>query len=63
MYMAHLLENKYLIGKGADLIKFSLTLGALCFLMVQAPDQAGQIIGTAGAFILGGSKLREKLGL
>lgn len=61
--MVHPLENKYLIGKGTELIKFSLTLGALCFMMVHAPDQAGQIMTTVGAFVLGGSKIKGKIGL
>jgi hypothetical protein len=55
--------KKYIVDQSVRLIKFSLTLGLLCFLTIRFPNEASQIISTVGAYILGGSKLGEKLGI
>lgn len=55
--------KKYKLNKISELIKFCFSLALICFLIIKAPNQATQVVGTAGAFILGGSKFRGKLGL
>lgn len=54
--------NKYM-EQGMGLLKYCFTLLLLYFLVLNAPDQASQLVTTAGAFILGASKLHSKLGL
>lgn len=56
-------DQRYLISKVTELVKFALTLGLICFLVTKAPDQISQIIGIAGAFVLGGSKIKTALGI
>jgi len=54
--------KKFVVSKLVDLIKFCFTLGLLCFLVVKAPSELSQIVSAAAAFVLGGSKLKSKLG-
>ncbi|OGE87854.1 MAG: hypothetical protein A3J07_04045 [Candidatus Doudnabacteria bacterium RIFCSPLOWO2_02_FULL_49_13] len=61
--MSRLDYQKYRIDKIIELAKFCFSLGLLCFLVIKAPNEATQVVGTAGAFILGGSKFKDKLGL
>jgi len=61
--MSALLNNKHLVNKMTELVKFIVSAGLLYFMFLKTPDQAGNLISYAGAFVLGGSKVREKLGL
>lgn len=61
--MAKLSYKKYRLDKMIGLAKFCLALGMFCFLTFEVPDQTSQIVSAAAAFILGGSKVRSKLGL
>lgn len=56
-------QVKYLIDKGAELIKFCFTVALICFLLIKAPSQAAQVVSVAGAFLLGASNAKVKLGL
>ncbi len=56
--------RKYLTNKLVGLVKFCAIVGVLCLIVIKAPEQAGQIVGLAAAFVLGGSTdIRSKLGL
>lgn len=55
--------RQYRLGEVIGLIKYCLTLAVLISLIVWAPNQAAQLIGYLGSFILGGSKLKSALGL
>lgn len=59
--MKGLFNNKHLVNKVSDLIKFCFALGLFSFLIIKAPNEATRIIETASAFILGG-KLGPKIG-
>ena len=59
--MRRVFENRYLINKSVELVKYSLALIFLAWILVKAPDQVAQIVSLAGAFILGGSKVAPKL--
>jgi len=61
--MRALLKNKHLVNTVAGAFKFIIASGMFCFMLWKVPEQAANIIAYAGAFILGGSKLREKIGL
>ena len=61
--MGTLLNNKYFLNKVFDLAKFVIIVGLFCFLIVKVPNDASRVIETAGAFILGGTKIRTKLGI
>ena len=56
-------DRKFIINKCIELIKFIFILGLLCFLVIKLPNQTSEIVKYVGMFILGGSKLRSKLGL
>ncbi|HWO07583.1 MAG TPA: hypothetical protein VNM40_03290 [Candidatus Paceibacterota bacterium] len=55
-------KHEYLIDRGMELFKFGFTVALLGFLIWKAPNESAQIISLAAAFILGGTKVREKLG-
>ncbi len=55
--------RKHRLNKAIELLKYCFTLVTLCFFMIKAPNQASQVVSTVGAFILGGSKIRSRLGL
>lgn len=55
--------KKHRINKTTELLKYCFTLVILCFFMIKAPNQASQVVSTVGAFVLGGSKIRSRLGL
>lgn len=55
-------NQRHLINKATELIKFCVALGLLAFLVVKAPGQIERIVTMTGAFILGGSKVKDKLG-
>ncbi len=55
--------KKHVINKVVELMKFIFTLGLLYFLVIKLPGEASAIVKYAGAFILGGSRLRSRLGL
>lgn len=59
--MRKALQNRYLIAKAVELIKFCFAISLISFLLVKAPAQASQIVATAGAFLLGGSKIGTKV--
>ena len=61
--MRTLLNNKHLVNTAAGTFKFVVASGMFCFMLWKVPEQAANIIAYAGAFLLGGSKLREKIGL
>ena len=54
--------KKHRINKIVELLKYCFALGLLGFLIIKAPDQTERLISIAGAFILGGSKVKDKLG-
>lgn len=56
-------QVRYLIKKIVELVKFCCIIAAFCFLVAKAPNQESQVVSTMGAFILGGAKVRTKLGL
>ena len=55
--------TKYIVAKVVELIKFCFAASLLCFLMIKAPTQASQIVAAAGAFVLGGTGMKSKIGL
>jgi hypothetical protein len=55
--------QKHLINRTTDLLKFCIVVGFVCYLITKIPAQSEQLVGLAGAFILGGSKLRDKIGV
>lgn len=58
-----IINNKYLLDQIFGLTKFIIIVGLFCFLVIKAPNEVSNTIGIAGAFILGGSKIKSKLGL
>jgi hypothetical protein len=60
--MKSLEYKKHRLNKVLGLLKYCFTLGLLCFLVVKAPNQTTQLVAVAGGFILGGSKIKSKLG-
>jgi len=50
----------HVVDKSAELLKFCIALGLICFLTTKAPDQIQQVINLAAAFILGGGKIPYK---
>lgn len=60
--MVQLEYKKHRLNKFIELFKYCFTLCMLCFLVAKAPDQTSQIVTASAAFILGGSKLKTKLG-
>ena len=61
--MAHLEYKKHRLNKIVELLKYCFTLGLLCFLVIRAPAQIGQLVTVSAAFILGGSSLKSRLGI
>lgn len=57
-----IINNKYLIDKTSKLIKFCFVIALLCLIIIKAPNETSRIIEMAGAFILGGSNIRSKIG-
>jgi|GEM_PF-5026660 len=57
------MAQKYLVDKLVDFLKFCIIIGLLCFFTIKAPGQIEKIITATGAFILGGSNLKTKIGL
>lgn len=55
--------KKHRLNKTIDLLKYCFTLVVLSFFVIQAPNEASKVATTVGAFVLGGSKVRGKLGL
>lgn len=55
--------KKYRLKESLKFARFCVTLIALALLVVFAPDQAHQITGYIGMFLLGGSKLKNVIGI
>jgi hypothetical protein len=56
-------QQRYLIDKTVEFLKFCCTIGLLCFLTIKAPSELAQIVSAAAAFVLGGTKVRSKFGI
>lgn len=61
--MKDMINNQNFINKSTSLIKFTLTLFFMCFLILKVPDQIGVVTNIAAAFVLGSSKIPTKIGL
>jgi len=61
--MRALLKDKHFVKTVASVIKFTIACGMFCFILWKAPQQATSIVGYAGAFVLGGSKFKQQIGL
>jgi len=55
--------RKFRFKQAAGLTKYCITLVILLSLVVWAPKQAAQFTSYLGAFVLGGTKLRNFIGL
>lgn len=61
--MKVIFANKHLVNKIVELAKFLISVSVFCFMLLKAPEQAATLVTYAGAFLLGSSKIKEKLGL
>ncbi len=55
--------KRYRLRELIKLAKFCVTLGVLLALIIFAPDQTAQATSYIGLFLLGGSKVKNILGL
>ena len=60
--MYKLLQNKHFVDTTARVLMYALTLSVVTVIFWKAPEQAVQIMN-AGAYVLGGAVLKQKLGL
>ena len=60
--MKEFVNNKHLVNKLVELLKYALTLIVLYFLVLKAPNEISNLVTIIAGFVLGGSKLPSKIG-
>ncbi len=61
--LTELLKNKNFLDKFSEVFKFCFGLTLLSILVIKVPNEAAQLLNVVAGFVLGGTKLRSKIGL